>query len=74
MTRPKIENKYLNHEHGFGRDLHVVAKLKILEERDGLCHAHIPVSFEDHVGYGEAWHYVPHYVLRYDIKSRCLRA
>ncbi|OAY70275.1 hypothetical protein ACMD2_11842 [Ananas comosus] len=38
------------YEHGFGRDLHVMAELEIGKEGDGLRHAHVTVDLEAHVG------------------------
>lgn len=44
-----IRDKHLDNKHGFGRDLHVVAKLEISQETNGLHHAGISISLESHI-------------------------
>lgn len=44
-----IRGKYLDNKHGFGGDLHVVAKLEISQETNSLHHAGISISLESHI-------------------------
>ena len=40
---------YLCHEHCSGGNLHVMAKLEILQECDSLCHTNVSIDLEAHV-------------------------
>ena len=48
----------LGHEHGAGRDLHVLADFQILGEVETLSHCDVAVRLEKHHSYGTTWLYV----------------
>lgn len=62
----------LCHEHSSRRDFHVVTKLEVLQECDGLCHTYVAVHFEAHIGDWISRVDVPYYVLSNDIQAWCL--
>lgn len=59
--------KYLNEEHRFGRDLHVMSELEVSEEGHRLGHAHIAKYLEADIGDGLPRLYQTHDVLCYDV-------
>ena len=50
-----------------------MAKLEVVEEGDGLVHAHVAVDLEAHVGYRPPRHDQAHAVLRDDVQPRRLQ-
>ena len=62
----------LCHEHGSGRDLHVVTELEVLQESDGLRHADVTIDLEAHVCHWISRVHIPYDVFRYYVQARAL--
>lgn len=67
-----MQNINLCHEHCSGRNLHIVAKFKVLQESYCLCHTYVPIHLKAHIGNWVSWVDIPNYILSDDVQSRCL--
>jgi hypothetical protein len=63
---------HLNKEHGFRRDLHVMAKLEVRKEGNSLRHAHVAVNLEADIGNGITRPYKSHGILSDHVQTRRL--
>lgn len=63
FEKRKTQDANLCHEHCSGRNFHVVPKLEVFQECNGLLHAYVSINFEQYVGNWISWIQIPDDVL-----------